>query len=236
MSFALELPRIPAGTPEQQLAEVSRYLHETAAQLNYALGFLNLPSASAANVASAAPDTGVIEISEKSTNAQQPSAAAVYKFVDGYAVPQARTVNGKTLDADVTLTAEDVGAASQESVAEAIAESEAKYADYVTETGTTDGWEWQKWNGGDIVLWRTGVAAQIDGAWSVPSAEITTALCSIQLPFALHDAAYYAGICLAEPAWVAETAKQADEVAFLAVSTAEQQSIHADVLIRGKWK
>jgi hypothetical protein len=236
MSFALELPRIPAGTPEQQLAEISRYLHETAAQLNYALGFLNLPSASAANVASAATETGVIEISEKSTNAQQPSAAAVYKFVTEHAVPAERTVNGKPLTSDVTLTAEDVGAASQESVAEAIAESEERYADYVAETGVTDGWAWRKWAGGEIILWKTGAAAQIDGAWSVPSAGITTALCSIQLPFALHDAAYYAGIGLAEPAWVAEIAKQADEVAFLAVSTAEQQSIHADVLIRGKWK
>lgn len=188
MSFSLELPRIPAGTPEQQLAEISRYLHETAAQLNYALGFLDLPSASAANVASKATDTGVIEISEKSTNAQQPSAAAVYKFVDGFAVPQARTVNGKPLDADVTLTAEDVGAASPDDVAAAIAESETKYKDYVTEEGTTDGWLYRKWASGTIEMWGRGVAVQL-GTWAAYTSELQRGNGSFTWPFTLESAA-----------------------------------------------
>lgn len=112
MSFALELPRVRSGTPEEQIAEITRYLHETAAQLNYALGFLDLPGASG-NVAVNTTNPGVTTISEKSTNAQQPSAAAVYNFVNGYAVPATRMVNGHPLAEDLTLTAADVSAAPE---------------------------------------------------------------------------------------------------------------------------
>lgn len=59
------------------------------------------------------------------------SAAVQAQATAASAVPSARTVNGHALSTDVMLAQGDLGA-----------------ADYVAETGETDGWSWRKWASG----------------------------------------------------------------------------------------
>ena len=105
MSFHLDPPGFcAAGDPA--LRELSAYLTRAVDRLNYALGFLDLPDAAPAPIPAGA-ENRVAAIGAGSTHAQAPSAKAVFD----YAVPQTRTVNGKALGADVTLSPGDVGAA-----------------------------------------------------------------------------------------------------------------------------
>ena len=55
------------------------------------------------------------------------------------AVPTSRTVNGKALSSNITLSASDVGALASSSV-----------ADYITSKGTNGNWYYEKWNSGKI--------------------------------------------------------------------------------------
>lgn len=69
-------------------------------------------------------------------------------------------------------------AATTQSVAQQIQQSESKYADWVAETGTTDGWRWRRWNSGTFEAWTVrsvtmGAAAPYGSALEAAEGTIT---------------------------------------------------------------
>ena len=70
------------------------------------------------------------------------------------AVPTTRTVNSKTLSADITLDASDVSAVpTSRTVNGKALSADVADADYVTSQGTSGNWEYRKWNSGKVELW-----------------------------------------------------------------------------------
>ena len=69
-------------------------------------------------------------------------------------------------------------AATTQSVAQQIQQSEQKYVDWIAETGTTDGWNWRRWNSGAVEAWTVrsvtmGAAAPYGTALEAAEGTIT---------------------------------------------------------------
>jgi len=161
VSFHLNLPPRVGGGDRQRLDALSAYLPQLVAQLNYALGFLEIPSAAAgAEIRTETSDNKVTSISEKSTNTQYPTSRAVYE----YAVPQTRAVNGYPLSEDVTLKAADVDAVPTArringhalSADVDLTPADLGEEDHIAAQGTDGIWTWRKWDSGIADCW--GVA------------------------------------------------------------------------------
>lgn len=203
MSWHIDTPGVPAGDADRKIDHLFRYLYRIAGQINYALGFLPLPGLTQTGTEQPEADARIAEIGEKSTNAQIPSAGAVFRFVKGYAVPKERTVNGYALTDDVQLVASDVAAVSTQSIVtdisaestdeeiptaaavKAFAESAAK----ILETGADGPWKWYKISDGTAILYGHAVPTTI----SEPSEWITDwseGIVSVTLPQLFSDAAF----------------------------------------------
>lgn len=69
-------------------------------------------------------------------------------------------------------------AATPQSVAQQITQSEAKYVDWIAATGTTDGWSWRRWNSGTVEAWTVrsvtvGTAAPYGSALEAAEGSVT---------------------------------------------------------------
>lgn len=69
-------------------------------------------------------------------------------------------------------------AATPQSVAQQIRQSEAKYVDWVAATGTTDGWSWRRWSSGAVEAWTVrsvtvGAAAPYGSALEAAEGSVT---------------------------------------------------------------
>ena len=173
MSFHLEGPGVPViREPVSAIQEMYSYLTRTISQLNYALGFLDLPDASPSSDVIYGQEGRVAGISARSTNAQTPSAKAVFN----YATPQSRTVNGHSLTEDVTITAQELGAEEKKNRVTEITEeatddtyptAKAVYdytatGDRVLIIGQQGGWTYRKWESGVCEAFGFNIETETD--------------------------------------------------------------------------
>ena len=102
------------------------------------------------------------------------------------------------LDTKFTTTDTNIGTLSnletttKTDVVSALNEVNGKAADYVTETGTTDGWKWIKWNSGRIEMigWNQFTGIKLDRASNGTYYSDSTGSKSLTLPFTLNSVDY----------------------------------------------
>ena len=102
------------------------------------------------------------------------------------------------LDTKLDTTSSDIGTLSnletttKTDVVSAINEVNGKAADYIIETGTTDGWKWRKWNSGRVEMtgWNQFTGIKLDRASNGTYYSDTTGYKTLTLPFSLSSVDY----------------------------------------------
>ena len=127
-------------------------------------------------------------------------------------------------------------AATPESVAQQIAQSETKYADYVVQTGSGSGWRWRKWNGKDLEAW--GVITVTMGTASAYTSELEVAEGSVSLPISTADTGsiLHATVCDNSDGAVASVRQTAaDTLAVRVIAPTMAASYQIAISLRGRY-
>ena len=250
MSWKIETPGQPSGDADRKIDQIFRYLYRIAGQINYALGFLPLPGLSQSGTEQTEDDR-ISAISEKSTNAQIPSAGAVFRFVRRFAVPQERKVNGQPLTEDVTLSAGDLDALPTEAVVQEITEdatadtvpsaaavmAHTEGAIRIIDSGTDGAWVWDKYSDGTAILHGHAVPATI----SEPSEWVTdwaTGTCTITLPNLFSNARYTTIVDLHGAILIGSQNVSSNllAISFAVPAALYPDNMTIDAIIHGEWE
>lgn len=129
----------------------------------------------------------------------------------------------------ITQTAEKTAAQTAESVVTK------EQSDLIKQSGTTNGWNWRKYESGVVEAWKQESVSSSSVSWSTLITGLSVGSFTAAFPFNIYHPIVNATMdsCTGE-GWISSAAGSSNEVALTAIRTATTDTMKVNICVRGK--